>query len=236
MGILRKIKYILAILVLASCNDTQRKYYPTGEIEYEVNVIDGKREGKMVEYSVDGKITAISYWKNGKIDGESNIYFENGLLSQKNNFKMGRRCCTSEFFSDEGYLIEHQFIDSLGRVMDYNKYKPDGSQNLDKQSRKAIILSNRDTLNAGETFVATVRLGNRRFSKIDFIVSDLVGKEVLKEPKLPMLDSITALLRIEINPGTNFINGLILETNDHYPDSILAIPFQKIVFGRAKHI
>jgi len=223
---------VLVLVLLISCSKVERDYYPTGEIEHEVSLKDGKRNGKMFEYSVDGKVIAISYWINGKIDGESTIYFKNGAVSQRNQFKMGRRCCISEFFSEKGSLLEKQFIDSLGRVMDYIKYKPNGTQNLDKQSRKPIILTNKDTLDLGETFFATIRLGNRRFSKIEIVLSDTQGKEIVEKPRLPMLDSITGLIKIEVNPGTNIINGFILEINDNYPDSILAIPFQKIVVGK----
>ena len=52
-----------------------KKYYATGKVEYEVNYVNGKREGKFVRYYKSGKVYEVGNYKDGQQDGEW-VYYD----------------------------------------------------------------------------------------------------------------------------------------------------------------
>lgn len=138
---------------------------------------------------------------------------------------------TAKFYGEDGTLREIQFFDDFGRMIDYKKFKRDGKQNLDIQTRLPIILSVRDTVNEGDYYLSEIRLGNRRFNTIEVIIGNHDDPALLGKPRLPMKDSVTALLKIKAGTvGRNILEGVIIEINDASRDSLLVIPFSKAFY------
>ena len=112
----RRITYLFFILsILAtSCTKVVREYYPNGrlmsEIHYrfgkehgmmtyfnehyggkslEVNMKNGKKNGKLTRYFFNGNLEAVAYYINDVIDGQELIYDMNGALILETNYKSG---------------------------------------------------------------------------------------------------------------------------------------------------
>ncbi len=215
-----------------SCQKKEREFYKNGNLRFEVATIDGLREGRMTEYYEDGSLKSYSSWLHGKIHGDVTFYHKNGRVAQANRYLNGIRCCKSEIYSEDGKLIEIRFFDSLGRPYDFIKYK-DGLQSNDPRARLPVILAKSDTIDHDEVYVATIRLGNRVFQKTKAYLSRKLPPELLNEPTLPNIDSVTSILKIKDHKeGLNVVEGMITEINTNYPDSILVIPFSKTYYVR----
>ncbi|MFZ6009773.1 MAG: toxin-antitoxin system YwqK family antitoxin [Bacteroidota bacterium] len=220
---------LILILVLFSCQqEIEREYYTNGSLKFEVPLKAGKRNGKLIQYYKDGKINATGMWKNGKLDGPSVIYFPNGRVNQENNFRKGVICCQSKSYrEDDGTLMEIQYFDNRGRMIDYKKVKRNGQQDLNERTRKPIILAESDTVNLGDYFIAEVRLGNKRFNNIEVVLGEKGDPLLFKRQKLQKSDSVTALLKLKADSvGTKVIRGIIFEFRKNTADSILAVPFE----------
>lgn len=232
----RQIKVNVAIfLVLLSCSQKEKEkgYYPDNSLKYEVPILEGRRNGRMTEFFENGNVKSFSTWENDRRNGESIIFNVDGSLFQKNNYRNGIRCCISEFYSATGDLVEKQFINANGRMMDFIKYAANGKQDSNLHSKKAVVISNKDTLDFGEVYNAKIRLGNRQSPKIKILLGEyhLQDDWILTKEPLPMIDSITALLSVKASSiGKNQLSGVILEFKESKSDSILVIPFEVLFF------
>ena len=56
------------------------KYYSNGKIKEKVLCINGKKEGKGTRYSYDGKYKEVCYYKNGELNEEKRLFFNDTLL------------------------------------------------------------------------------------------------------------------------------------------------------------
>ena len=234
---LRKLILILLSIAVLSCGNQDKEVvkYPNGEIKYEVTLKDGLREGKLTEYFVGGKVSAISNWKASKLEGESIVYYENGNINQQNFFKGGVRCCESKFYLEGGILREIQYFNNTGQLIDYVKLNADGSKDLDINTRMVLFIGGVDTVNIGEFYEAKIRLGNRQYNSIEAILGDPKDKFILTKEKLPKLDSITVLLRVKaIKFGSNKIEGVVVDIDADDRSEMVIVPFNKNYYVRDK--
>ena len=67
----------------------EESYYPNGQIEYSVPLINGARHGEYKKYFEDGSIQFISHWDSGiKIDNAV-LFYRNGMKRVEENFQSG---------------------------------------------------------------------------------------------------------------------------------------------------
>lgn len=221
--------FIFAIsLILSDCKEKiQREvaYHSNGSLKFEVELLNGKREGLGIEYFENGKVEARSYWKGGKLQGEVTIFYEDGITRQINEYLDGR-CLESRDYAQDGFLKELRIYDSLGRVRDYFNYKPDGTRDFSPGTKDPIFILDRDTVRVGENYTAFVRLGNRQYDHVDVYIGNVDDPKIMKNVKpLPKMDSLTSTLRIKADSvGLNEISGVVFERNDSW-DSMDVIPF-----------
>jgi hypothetical protein len=209
----------------------EKQYYPNGSLKLEVPLRSARRNGELIEYFESGEIKSKGHWEDGEQEGKTTVYYTNGNIEQEYIYEKGIVCCEAKFYREDGTLREIQFFDDFGRMIDYKKFKRDGNQNLDIQTRLPIILSVRDTVNEGDYYLSEIRLGNRRFNTIEVIIGNRDDPALLGKPRLPMKDSVTALLKIKAEiVGRNILEGVIIEINDASQDSLLVIPFSKAFY------
>ncbi len=58
----------------------EKVYYETGELAYEVQYIDDKRDGKLTWYDRDGNVLEIMHYQKGKRHGVNKLFFSDGTL------------------------------------------------------------------------------------------------------------------------------------------------------------
>ncbi len=229
---------IFFLMFYASCDRVQNetKRYEDGSLAFEVPLVKGKREGELIKYYKDGTVEGRSHWRSGKLHGKSIIYHKNGKIKQTHELVHGVRCCTSEFYSQEGDLIERQYYNDYGELMDYHKFK-DGVQIIDPKSKASLYFEKTDTVSLGEKFSIKMRIGNNRFSNIRAHIGDPNKNSTLWNPELPKSDSITIFYEtLDYQLGKNTVQGLLVDTpaNPEGMDKIIMdlVPFQFSFFVR----
>src|SRR5579859_3408467 len=228
------LKYFIIIsMFFYGCQSNLKKeYYPSGKLKSEIPIKNGMKSGKGINYNESGTVSSTAMWANDLLNGENIIYNENGKINQINQYKNGSRCCTSKFYSTEGNLIEIQYLDDKERVVDYEKYKSEGVRNLSIEASKPIIISDADTVDFDNYYIAKIRLGNRRYDNIKVILGKPESNnDYFKQEGLPRADSVTSVLRMKAEKeGVNKVEGVIIEINKAMPDTLLAIPFSHTFF------
>ena len=72
--------------------------------------LDGKQDGKWIEFYKNGNIKSIINWKNGRLDGKYIIYENNGMKSTeatyrtKGAYSMGKPIGVWEYYDKNGKL------------------------------------------------------------------------------------------------------------------------------------
>ena len=227
---------IFVLVVLAACGDKKKMeiaYHENDQIEYEVPLIDGQRNGVLKEYYETGELKGFSTWSNGKLHGESKLFYKNGSLMQVNHHNHGSRCCESKFYSESEILREVQYFDDEGRLFDYEKFTVEGVRSTNLKSKSAIVIVEKDTLDYGETFKGFIRLGNREFNSIEVVLGDPSDRYILTNPKLPKADPLTGLLKIEeTTTGVNTIKGVVVERDSTEGAELVIVPFEYSFYVR----
>lgn len=67
-----------------------RFYYPNGEINFEVNLLDGVYHGKFISYHPNGVIRSKVNYKNGKQHGDWSTFYESGNLKSLMTYNDGK--------------------------------------------------------------------------------------------------------------------------------------------------
>ena len=209
-------KILISLSIIISSCGSNREYtelYPGGQVKLKVPLLENERHGKYMEFYEDGSIKRTSIYKRGKLHGETVFYYRTGEVEQLQEFRDGVRCCVSKFYLPDGSLREVQFYNEAGNLLDYTKYNKDGTQDMNIQTRVAIFITDQDSIKTGETFKAKIRLGNMEYNSIEVVLGDPTNKFILRDnPKLPKIDSKTALLEIDdYNLGLNQISGVVVE-------------------------
>ena len=78
--------------------------YPDGNLSFEANFKDGKREGLAKTYYINGNLWAETNYKNGKQDGLKKTYDVSGNLKSEANFKDGQLEGLAKTYHENGNL------------------------------------------------------------------------------------------------------------------------------------
>ena len=127
-----KIFYLLIILFFSFAtqakDSTEKpltgKYtekFHNGNLKYEVNYIDGKKEGLEIFWYISGGKYIQTTYKNDKEDGIWNQWFENGQLKLEAHYKNGKEDGLFTLFYDNGTKrSESNFVN--GEKVGYETY------------------------------------------------------------------------------------------------------------------
>ena len=98
---------------------TQKVYYIEGGLAYQVNYVNGKRDGKMTWWDKQGNLLKVIHYDNGKLEGWEITYFPNGKIKSKQLYKNDKREGLYKEFYDNG---------KLALVVPYKNGKKEGVQ------------------------------------------------------------------------------------------------------------
>ena len=86
-----------------------KSYYDNGNLEFEVNYKDGKKEGLFKRYYENGNLKSEGNFKDGKLEGLSKLYYENGNLESEGNFKDDKQEGLFKVYYENGYLMAQYY-------------------------------------------------------------------------------------------------------------------------------
>ncbi|MCC7506168.1 MAG: hypothetical protein IT259_12745 [Saprospiraceae bacterium] len=79
-------------------------YFDTKAIKRKYYVVDGRKEGKMIEYYPDGKVRAERNFKNDLEEGRTVYYFPSGNIREVQHFMAGEKNLGDTLWYDSGEI------------------------------------------------------------------------------------------------------------------------------------
>ena len=64
--------------------------YDDGQIKIKGEIIDGKVDGKIIQFYKNSQIKSETNYKNGKSNGKRTSWYENGQIKSEKNYKNGK--------------------------------------------------------------------------------------------------------------------------------------------------
>ena len=108
-------------------NGIMKKYYKTGELNRELEFIDGKGNGIGKWYYKTGELKCETPYKNGEINGIKKTYYETGKLKGEIQFKDGQVDGIAKDYYRTGKL-KQEIEFKYGKVIQGFKYTRDGKK------------------------------------------------------------------------------------------------------------
>lgn len=81
------------------------RYHSNGELQLEVNYVDGKREGTMKIYHPNSQLKGLGNYVNGEKTGIMEYYHSNGEVSRRGMYHRDKKSGVWENFDYKGKLI-----------------------------------------------------------------------------------------------------------------------------------
>ena len=78
--------------------------FETGAVSRRVNLVDGKRDGKMTDYFPDGKIMAERWFKLGKQEGKTTVFYPNGAVKEVQYYESGAQTGGDTIWYENGRI------------------------------------------------------------------------------------------------------------------------------------
>lgn len=78
--------------------------FETGAVSRRVNLVDGKREGKMTDYFPDGKLMAERWFKMGKQDGKTTVFYPGGAVKEVQYYQGGAQTGGDTIWYEDGRI------------------------------------------------------------------------------------------------------------------------------------
>jgi len=103
-----------------------KAYYMSGELAYEVNYKDDKKNSNMIWYDKDGNIIEIMPYKMGKRDGVEKRFYPNGALKYIVKYVDDKKEGKEKFFYQDGVLAEISNYKNNKREGYKIEYHPNG--------------------------------------------------------------------------------------------------------------
>lgn len=123
---LNLVTLLVLIFNLITCNqpETIKEFDKNGTLISETQLINGKKNGKMITYFPTGRIKRISNYKDDILEGQQITYFENGQVADKVIYSNGN--LNGEYFAyySNGNLGQRGFyLNNLrvGLLFEYDK-------------------------------------------------------------------------------------------------------------------
>lgn len=154
-------------------------YYENGNIEEDLNYVDGELHGLQKYYYEDGTLKRETYYFNDIENGEFKDYYPNGKLYAKVNVIKGKREGVAEIFYKSGKLKQSYSIHSDSLDGDFSSYyengklhvhavydmgkaiyvkKYDEKGKLVKSERRIIIVPENDSIFLGQVYKAKIAI------------------------------------------------------------------------------
>jgi len=86
-----------------------RDRYEDGQLKFEYNYKDGKKDGLHRGWYEDGQLKFEDNYKDGKKDGLCRVWYENGQLRLEWNYKDGKEDGLHRLWYEDGQLFEWNY-------------------------------------------------------------------------------------------------------------------------------
>jgi antitoxin component YwqK of YwqJK toxin-antitoxin module len=98
---------LLIMLLFSSCKQKSKGEevignYATGEVSRRHTLVDGKKEGKMVDYYLDGKLKSERFFKNDIQVDKSTFYYPSGKVQEVQYYDQGQKHGGDTIFYESG--------------------------------------------------------------------------------------------------------------------------------------
>lgn len=189
-------------------------YYPEGNLHFKGQVINNKTEGRLFEYSNNGKLRVSTLYIDGIKNGSQYFYNEQDKLSEQNYFSNDTIVLTYKYFNDQGYLvniIRNEKPVLIGRIM-YTK-----DRNINKDSSYYYNCQCIDTMiinSEYECYLEVFNLGRGK-QYVEFELLDPFNMVTFTKGENLVSDSLG--LSFNLKPekvGNILIEGIINVTSD----------------------
>jgi len=102
----------------------EKRYFESGELEYKIPYINGKREGVGESYYISGELKRLIPTKNGLVEGIVKTYYKKGTLLSEIPYKNGKSNGLGKKYYDSGELLsEINFKDDEWHGISKTYYK-----------------------------------------------------------------------------------------------------------------
>jgi hypothetical protein len=125
--------FVIAILAIQqACNPATPKveerveYLESGAVARRVTLIDGKREGKMIDYYPDGKLMAERGFKQGRQEGKTLVYYPSGAIKEVQYYLNGEQHGGDTLWYEDGKIQFTVFFQNNKKNGYLRKWAPDG--------------------------------------------------------------------------------------------------------------
>lgn len=142
---MERIIIILIALLITACQNTEHeyKYYPNGNLMMDIEKLNGKRDGVLLEYYETGKLKLRQEWRDGRLNGRTEEFYPNGNIAKRGyveNFIM----TSMIYYYESGVVKQVHHYDYEGLVSEIERFKSDGTR--DSIPFPLIYLNDGDTI------------------------------------------------------------------------------------------
>jgi len=104
-----------------------KRYYPTGELNEEVQYVDNRMEGQRKIYFKNGDIQVIETRVKDKFEGLYQSFYENGKLEQEGHYENNAMNGEWKFYYKKGGLREVVPFENNNENGAFKEYHPNGN-------------------------------------------------------------------------------------------------------------
>ena len=83
------------------------------------NIKNGRKNGEWLYYYPNGQLINKEIYKDGKLDGLREKYYENGQFKMKGNLKFGWQDGLWEYFNEDGSLLRTETLKEGKKIETY---------------------------------------------------------------------------------------------------------------------
>jgi antitoxin component YwqK of YwqJK toxin-antitoxin module len=108
MGRNRVTLYVFMLMFFWLACGTKKRHdnKETGKLRTELSYKNGKKEGEAKLYDLNENLVQTQNWKEGKLDGLVQTFYENGILKSEIMFKSGKKNGLAKEYDQYGNLLE----------------------------------------------------------------------------------------------------------------------------------
>ncbi|MEM9681597.1 MAG: hypothetical protein AAF901_14840, partial [Bacteroidota bacterium] len=118
---------LIVFLLIVGCSNrkTEYEYHEDGSVKTSAETLDGKLDGVSQAYDQQGNRTAKFDWKNDQLHGSAIHYFPDGKVEDVTLYNLGKKEGLSEKYNQDGRLLSTSLYKN-DRLVEKNFYFPSG--------------------------------------------------------------------------------------------------------------
>lgn len=210
-------------------NGKSKEFYPSGSIKGEGEYKEGKKEGKWISYFEDGKIKEILNFKKNLRDGSFKSFNASGNISSEGEYVSGSKYGEWKiYFLDKGILRTELYKDYI--LIKAEEKNKKGDLKKREEYKEGVLSLTKEYENG--------MISSYSYTKIAPAVpkgSESFEEALKKNLQLPKNNwtNDRMIIQLEIDSLGNLINTTVLETCNDVLDSLVEETVKKFEFNAA---